>query len=97
MLFVLSPGLVLEFTHPHWCCFDVKSFYVSCSTTHGTGYGSLLSWFYNRMGEFSSAKALRRYMFKQLFPIPGCITKHILCAHLQANLVARPILLTLGW
>jgi len=42
---------------------------------------------------------------EKLFPAQGCISEHILCAHLQANvwlqdLVARPILLdptTLGW
>ena len=80
ILFVLSLGLVLECTHPHWCCLDMKSFYVSCSTTL----------------EFSSVKALRWYIFKQLkgnqgveklFLTPGCITKHkLLPAHLQANI-----------
>ena len=64
--------------------------------------------------KFTSAKALRRYMFKKLngkqgaeklFPTQGCITEHILRAHLQASvwlqdLEARPNLLdptTLGW
>ena len=56
---------------------------------------------------FSSAKALRWFMFKwlkgnqgveKLFQIQGCITEHISHAHLQANIwlqnvVARPILL----
>ena len=63
---------------------------------------------------FTSAKALRWHMFKQLkgnqgveklLPTQGCITEHILRAHLQANiwlqdLVARPTLLdpvTMGW
>jgi hypothetical protein len=63
---------------------------------------------------FTSAKALRWQMFKQLkgnqgveklLPTRGCITEHILRAHLQANiwlqdLLAIPILLdpvTLGW
>jgi len=64
--------------------------------------------------KFTSAKALCWHMFRKLksnqgveklFPTQGCITEHILRAHLQANiwlqdLVARPILLdptTLGW
>ena len=63
---------------------------------------------------FTSAKALRWHMFKKLkghqgveklLPTQGCITEHILRAHLQASvwlqdLVAKPIILdpvTLGW
>ena len=50
--------------------------------------------------EFSSAKALRLYMFKQLkgnqnveklFSIPGCITEHIIiaCSPTSQHMVAR--------
>ena len=71
-----------------------------------SGCETFLCQLFNKSG-FSSAKALRWFMFKQLkgnhgveklFPTQGRITKYIFHAHLQANiwlqnLVARPILL----
>lgn len=96
-LSVLLLGLVMESIHPQKCILIVNFFLFNLFNP-----------------KFTSAKALWWYMFKKLkgnqdveklFPTQGCITEHILCAHLQAyvwlqDLVARPILLdltTLGW
>ena len=92
---LLLLGLVLEYTHLLLCYLDVKVF---------------VSFFNSAV----SAKSLRWHMFKQLrgkqgveklLSTPGYITKHILRAHLQANvwlqdIVAEPALLdplSLGW